>query len=96
VSLYQLQKAMYQYLNPKGDSITPSLDRESLMRRFDLSGDEIDAVLSSDVKALYRLGVHPVLLNSFARARVPRDQYRAALAELEAQQSAVNEASADR
>ena len=85
MSLYQLQKAMYQYLNPKGDSITPSLDRESLMKRFDLRGDEIDAILNSDVKALYRLGVHPVLLNSFARARVPRDQYRAALAELESE-----------
>jgi hypothetical protein len=53
-----------------------------LLARYELSEAEVEAILQADVGALYRLGVHPVLLNSYARARVPRDRYRAALAAL--------------
>ena len=83
MSLYQLQKAIYEYLNPKGTADVPSLDRASLEARYDLTPDEVVAVVDADVAALHRLGVHPVLLNSYARARVPREQYRATLAALE-------------
>jgi hypothetical protein len=84
VALYELQKAIHEYLNPKGRAGAPPMEREALAARYDLTGNELDAVLAADVVALSRLGVHPVLLNSYARARVPRDRYRAALAELAA------------
>ncbi len=84
MSPYALQKAMYDYLNPKGRAGAPAFDAESLRARYGLSEPEIAALLEGDVAALYRLGVHPVLLNGYARARVPRDRYRAALAGLEA------------
>jgi hypothetical protein len=82
VAAYALQKAIHDYLNPKGRGVAPPLERETLRTRYGLSEPEVEAILGADVAALYRLGVHPVLLNSYARARVPRDRYRAALASL--------------
>jgi hypothetical protein len=87
MSLYQLQRAMYEFLNPTGKARVVSMDRATLHELFDLTEEELDAYVNADVRTLYLLGVHPVLLNSFARARVPRDQYRAALASLEAEQA---------
>jgi hypothetical protein len=84
VSLYQLQKAIYQYLNPKKQGGAHSLAPDEVRSRYALTEEEARALLDADVRALHRLGVHPVLLNSYARARVPREQYRTILAELEA------------
>jgi hypothetical protein len=84
MAAYALQKAIYDYLNPRGRPDPPVLDRESLRARYGLGDAEVRALVEGDVAALYRSGVHPVLLNSYARARVPRERYRAALAELEA------------
>jgi hypothetical protein len=84
---YALQKAIYDYLNPKARAGAPPLDADTLRARYGLGEPEVRAVLDGDVAALYRLGVHPVLLNSYARARVPRDRYRAALAALEAEEA---------
>ena len=82
MGLYALQKAMYDYLNPRGRPEAPTLDAVTLRERYGLGEAEIAALLEGDVAALYRFGVHPVLLNSYARARIPRDRYRAALAAL--------------
>jgi hypothetical protein len=84
---YALQKAMYDFLNPRGRSDAPALTPDALRDRYGLAPAEIAALVEDDVAALYRLGVHPVLLNSYARARVPRDRYRTALAALEAEAS---------
>jgi len=79
MSLYQLHKAIYGYLNAPpggGDRFDGSLLRE----QFELSDTEATAFAATDIAALSRLGVHPVLLNSYSRARqIPRDAYRAAL-----------------
>jgi hypothetical protein len=83
VAPYALQRAIYDYLNPKGRPGPPALEAEALRARYELDEAEVRALVEGDVVALYRLGVHPVLLNGFARACVPRDRYRAALAELE-------------
>jgi hypothetical protein len=85
---YALQKAIYDFLNPRGRPEPPALAPDALRDRYGLGAAEIAALVEGDVAALYRLGVHPVLLNSYARARVPRDRYRAALAGLEAEASA--------
>ena len=85
MSAYALQKALYDHLNPRGRPDAPALDAETLRARYGLDDAAIAAILEGDVAALYRLGVHPVLLNGYARARVPRDRYRAALAALAAE-----------
>jgi hypothetical protein len=80
---YALQRAIHDYLNPRDRPGAPTLDAEALRARYALGEPELRALVERDIAALYRLGVHPVLLNSFARACVPRDRYRAALASLE-------------
>lgn len=81
MSLYQLQRAIFDFLNARGD-LPPVLDRAALAARYGLTEAELAALVEPDVRALIHLGVHPVLLNSYARARVPRDRYRAVLADL--------------
>ena len=81
MSLYQLHAAMYHYLNPQ-DGVPVEVDRDAVRRRFELSEREVDAFVNADVADLYRLGVHPVLLNSYARARMAPPEYRAILARL--------------
>jgi hypothetical protein len=84
MTAYALQRAIYDYLNPRGRPEPPALDAAVLRARYELSEAELRALVEGDVAGLYRLGVHPVLLNSYARARVPREAYRAALATLDA------------
>ena len=79
MSLYQLQAAIYRYLNPK-DGPTVTLDRGELLKRFDLTERELDAFVEPDIPELHRLGVHPVLMNSYARARIDPAEYRKILA----------------
>jgi hypothetical protein len=76
---------MYDFLNPRGRPGAPTLEADGLRARYGLSEAEARALVDGDVAALYRLGVHPVLLNGFARACVPRDRYRATLAALAAE-----------
>ena len=83
MSAYALQQAIYDYLNPRGRPGAPTLDADALRARYELNEAELRAVLESDVAALYRLGVHPVLLNGYCRARVSRERYRAVMAQLE-------------
>jgi hypothetical protein len=81
LSLYQLHKAIYVYLNtPEGER--DALDGPALRERFELTDEEAEAFRWTDIVALTRLGLHPVLLNSYVRGRrIPRDTYRAALQE---------------
>jgi hypothetical protein len=49
--------------------------------RYELTDEEREAFESRDVAGLYGLGLHPVLLNGFARASgYDRDEYRKLLA----------------
>jgi hypothetical protein len=80
VSLYQLQRCVW-------DSIRASEVKSSNagnhfdVGRYDLDDDERAAFVDRDVAALYRLGLHPVLLNAFCRASgYTRDDYRKVLA----------------
>lgn len=85
MAAYALQRAIYDYLNPRRRPDAPTLEAECLRTRYGLTDAEVRALVEGDVAALYRLGVHPVLLNGFARACVPRDRYRGALRALEAE-----------
>lgn len=79
MSRYQLQKAIYTYLKlPEAERRV--LDGPALRQQFDLTDAEAEAFVQTDIVALTRLGVHPVLLNSYVRGRhIPREVYRAAL-----------------
>ena len=80
MALYALQKAIYDYLNPKGPPEAPHPERAALAAAYGLTDAERAALVGADVRALAELGVHPVLLNSFARACLSREAYRATLA----------------
>jgi hypothetical protein len=81
MSLYQLHAAMYLFLNPR-DGAAVSLEPAAVRKRFDLTDRELRAFVEVDVPELYRLGVHPVLLNSYARARMSFAEYRDILSRL--------------
>jgi len=56
---------------------------DAAFQGFDLSDDEKIALRNGDVVALYRFGVHPLLLAPYSRyAGIPRPKYQAALAPL--------------
>jgi hypothetical protein len=75
VSLYQLHRAIYDFIRA---AETGSSSREGFeVTRYDLTEDERKAFESTDVAALYQMGLHPVLLNRYCRqVGFGRDEYR--------------------
>jgi hypothetical protein len=95
VSQYQLQKLLYDFLNGRvgaapgvragadGDRAGPD------PTGYDVTGEEAAAASGADVRRLYQLGVHPVLINAFARAMgYQRTDYAAMLQDLEPEREA--------
>jgi hypothetical protein len=75
VSLYQLHRCVYDFIRSGevGSSTAAVFD----VGRYDLSDRERAAFEARDIPELYRLGLHPVLLNAFCRAvGFARDEYR--------------------
>ena len=65
MSLYQVQK-LVQAVNRDAESRTRFLEsRESFVREFELTGDERDALVQINIRDLYDMGVHPLLLRPF-------------------------------
>jgi hypothetical protein len=81
VSSYQLHRCVWDYLRAgevKSNSNSSGKFDDS---KYELTDDERKAFEGKDVAALYRLGLHPVLLNAFCRAAgYTRDDYRKVLA----------------
>jgi hypothetical protein len=74
LSQYQLQKLLYDFLNGRVGA-APGVRAGAAGDRagpdptgYDLTEEERVAASGADVRSLYRLGVHPVLINAFARA----------------------------
>ena len=79
MSLYQLHRAVFDYL--RAGEVASGAAPEFQVSRYDLTDEERKVFLARDVAALYRLGLHPVLLNGYCRAiGYGRDDYRAKLA----------------
>jgi hypothetical protein len=79
MSLYQLHRCVYDWIRVgEVSSGTAGDGRASFdVSRYELTDDERKAFESKDIAALYRLGLHAVLLNRFARAAgFARDEYR--------------------
>lgn len=84
MSLYQLQKLMYEVNRSPERRETYRHDRAAFLARFDLTDEEKDAVTRLDIRTLYQRGVHPLLLRPFTLLhRISNEDYAKALAGLE-------------
>jgi Aromatic-ring-opening dioxygenase LigAB, LigA subunit len=84
MSLYQLQKLIYEVnRNPECRDRYRS-NRAGFVAGYQLTAEEQTAIIELDVRTLYRLGVHPLLLRPFTLLhRVSNEDYAKALAGLE-------------
>jgi len=84
MSLYQLQKLMYEVNRSSERREEYRKDKASFTARYDLTDEERDAVTQLDIRRLYQLGVHPLLLRPFSLLhQVSNEDYAKALAGLE-------------
>ncbi len=84
MSLYQLQKLMYEVNRSPERREAYRHDQPTCLARFDLTDEEKNAVTGLDIRKLYQLGVHPLLLRPFTLLhRISNEDYAKALAGLE-------------
>jgi hypothetical protein len=83
MSLYQLNRAVYDWVragevnSAEGGDGRAGFD----LSRYDLTDEERAAFDARDIAAFYRMGLHQVLINRYARAAgFARDAYREILA----------------
>lgn len=69
MSLYTLQKLIYELNRDPRVQEAFTSDRESLLSRYGLSEEEAEAIRSDDVGKLYILGVNGQILMHFAAWR---------------------------
>jgi len=78
LSLYQLHRAVWDQL--RAGEVSSGPGRAFDVTRYDLTEPERRALEDRDMASLYQLGLHPVLLNGYARANgFSRDGYREVL-----------------
>lgn len=78
MSNYLLNKILYMMDNDADFRKRMREEPEETVKGFPLSGDEIEAMVTGDVGALYQMGVHTFFLNHMARYElfgVTRDNY---------------------
>jgi hypothetical protein len=84
VSLYQLQKLMYHVNRDSAQRERYSLDPAAFVKNYELTDTEAKAALTVDVRALYSMGVHSLLLRPFTLLhKVSNEDYAKALKGLE-------------
>lgn len=84
MSLYQLQKLLYHVNRDPERRENYRRDPAAFVKRYDLTEEEAKAALEIDVRALYTLGVHSLLLRPFTLLhRVSNEDYAKALKGLE-------------
>jgi Aromatic-ring-opening dioxygenase LigAB, LigA subunit len=84
MSLYQLQKLIYHVNRDATQRERYRQDPASFIKGYDLTQEEASAALNVDVRGLYVLGVHSLLLRPFSLLhRVSNEDYAKALAGLE-------------
>jgi hypothetical protein len=68
VSVYEMQQCLFDYLrsmeNAQADAPRPDLS----VQGYDLTDEERNALVTSDIAAFHRAGVHPVIINGYCRA----------------------------
>ncbi len=80
MALYDLQLYLFKLKNEPDMQADFLQDREGHMLRHGLNQQERQAMLDKDIQALWRIGVHPLLMAPLGRFfNLPPDQYRATL-----------------
>ncbi len=76
MSLYQLQKLIYHVNRDAERREHYRQDAGAFTKKYDLTEDERAAILNVDVRALYTMGVHSLLLRPFTLLnRVSNEDY---------------------
>ena len=84
MSLYQLQKLLYHVNRDPSHREGFRQDPAEFIRGYDLTEEEKSAALNVDVRKLYVLGVHSLLLRPFTLLhKVSNEDYAKALVGLE-------------
>jgi hypothetical protein len=84
MSLYQLQKLMFHVHSDSYRRTRYLENRPEYVASYDLTDAERQAVLAVDVRELYKMGVHPLLLRPFTDLNgIASKAHYAALAGLE-------------
>ena len=80
MSLYQLQKLIYHVNRDVERREHYRRDAEAFAKKYDLTEAERAAILNVDVRALYNMGVHSLLLRPFTLLnKVSNEEYANAL-----------------
>ena len=80
MSLYQLQKLIYHVNRDAAQRERYRQDAAAFLKSYELSEAESAAVLNVDVRALYAMGVHSLLLKPFTLLnKVSNEDYARAL-----------------
>lgn len=81
MSLYQMQKCLFDYMRAKKHA-PPDRKPDISVKGYALTDEERTAVETLDVGKLYAMGTHPVIINSLCRSMgYRRADYRPLLAE---------------
>ncbi len=84
MSLYQLQKLIYRVNRDEAQRERYRQNPAEFIKGYDLTEQEAAAALNVDVRTLYTLGVHSLLLRPFTLLhKVSNQDYAKALAGLE-------------
>lgn len=84
MSSYQLQKLIYEVNRDPLRREEYRKDPGAFTTQFELTSAEKQAVATLDIRTLYQLGVHPLLLRPFTLLhRVSNEDYAKALSGLE-------------
>ena len=84
MSLYQLQKLIYHVNRDSAQREGYRQDPAAFVKNYELTDDEARAALAVDVRALYSMGVHSLLLRPFTLLhKVSNEDYAEALKGLE-------------
>jgi Aromatic-ring-opening dioxygenase LigAB, LigA subunit len=84
MSLYQLQKLIYHVNRDPFHRERYRQDPAAFIKDYELTEEESSAAVSVDVRKLYALGVHSLLLRPFTLLhKVSNEDYAKALAGLE-------------
>jgi hypothetical protein len=84
MSLYQLQKLIYHINRDPAQRERYRQDPTAFIKTYELTDEESTAVLNVDVRTLYAMGVHSLLLRPFSLLhKVSNEDYAKALKGLE-------------
>jgi hypothetical protein len=84
MSLYQLQKLIYHVNRDPERRQRYRQDAAGFVKHYELSDAEAQAILNVDIRTLYSMGVHSLLLRPFTLLnKVSNEEYAKALHGLE-------------